>query len=68
MKINLIFFLSSKHSWPVAVTHVFKPRTREAEAGDISEFEFSLVYRASSSPARATQRNKTTKKSSKHPD
>ena len=40
------------------VAHAFNPSTREAEAsGFLSEFEASLVYRVSSSTARATQRN-----------
>jgi hypothetical protein len=39
------------------VAHAFNPSTQEAEAGWISEFEASLVYRVSSRKARATQRN-----------
>jgi hypothetical protein len=42
--------------------HAFNPGTREAEAGGISEFEASLVYRVSSRTARATQRNPVSKK------
>jgi hypothetical protein len=37
--------------------NVFTPSTQEAEAGRVSEFEVSLVYRVSSRTARATQRN-----------
>jgi hypothetical protein len=39
------------------VAHAFNPSTREAEAGKISEFEASLVYRVSSRTARAIPRN-----------
>jgi hypothetical protein len=39
------------------VAHTFNPSTWEAEAGKISEFKASLVYRVSSRTARATQRN-----------
>jgi hypothetical protein len=42
--------------WPVGL-HAFNPRTWEAEAGRISEFKASLVYRVSSRTARATHRN-----------
>ena len=38
------------------VAHAFNPSTREAEA-DLCEFEASLVYKASSGTARATQKN-----------
>ena len=46
-------------SWAV-VAHAFNPSTWEAEAGGSpsSEFEASLVYRASSRTARATQKGK----------
>jgi hypothetical protein len=49
-------------SEPGVVVHAFNPSTREAEAGGISEFEASLVYRVSSRTARATQRNPVSKK------
>jgi hypothetical protein len=39
------------------VAHVFNPSIQEAEAGKISEFEASLVYKVSSRTARAIQRN-----------
>ena len=39
------------------VMHAFDPSTQEEEAGRISEFEASLVYRGSSKTTRATQRN-----------
>jgi hypothetical protein len=38
------------------VAHAFNPRTEESRQGDL-ECEASLVYRASSKLARATQRN-----------
>jgi hypothetical protein len=41
----------------VVLVHTFNPSTWEAEAGGSLEFEASLVYRASSRTARATQRN-----------
>jgi hypothetical protein len=37
--------------------HAFNPSSRDAEAGDLCEFEASLVYRMSSRTARATQKN-----------
>jgi hypothetical protein len=40
----------------VVVAHAFNPSTWEAEAGDLCEFEASLVYRGSSRIVRA-QRN-----------
>jgi hypothetical protein len=43
------------------VTHAFEPSTQEAEAGWISEFEASLVYKVSSRTARAIQRNPVSK-------
>jgi hypothetical protein len=43
-------------SW-VVMAHNFDPNTREAEAGRISQFEASLIYRVSSRTARDTQRN-----------
>jgi hypothetical protein len=42
--------------------YVFNPSTWEAEAGRISEFEASLVYKVSSRTARAIQRNPVLKK------
>jgi hypothetical protein len=42
---------------PGVVAHAFNPRTQEAEAGKISEFETSLVYKVSSRTARTRQRN-----------
>ena len=39
------------------MAHALNPSTLEAEAGDLCEFEASLVYKASSRTARATQRN-----------
>jgi hypothetical protein len=39
----------------------FNPSTGEAEAGRISEFEASLVYKVSSRTARAIQRNPVSK-------
>ena len=40
------------------MVHDFYPSTREAEAGGwISEFKASLVYRADSGTARATQKD-----------
>ena len=41
----------------MVVVLTFNPSTQEAEAGGISEFEASLVYRTISRTARATQRN-----------
>jgi hypothetical protein len=41
----------------VQARHVFNASTKEAEAGGISEFETSLVYRVNFRTARATQRN-----------
>jgi hypothetical protein len=43
------------------VVHAFDPKIWEAEAGWISEFEASLVYRVSSRTARDTQRNPVSK-------
>ena len=43
------------------VMHAFKPSTQEAEAGGFLSSEASLVYRASSRTARATQRNPVSK-------
>ena len=40
-----------------AMPHTFSPSSRETEAGDLCEFEASLIYGVSSRPARATQRN-----------
>jgi hypothetical protein len=47
------------------VAHTFNPSTWEAEAGGISEFEASLVYRVSFRIAGATQRNPISKKTNK---
>jgi hypothetical protein len=47
------------------MVHDFNPSTWEAEAGKISEFEASLVYRVSSRTARATQRNPVSKNKNK---
>jgi hypothetical protein len=44
------------------VAHAFKPSTQEAEAGRISEFEASLVYKMSPRTARAIQRNPVLKR------
>jgi hypothetical protein len=41
--------------------HTFNPSSQEAEAGRISEFEASLVYKVSSRTARAIQRNPVSK-------
>ena len=47
-----------KKSWAVAV-HTFNPSTQETESGGwISEFEASLIYRASSRKT-LSQKNKT---------
>jgi hypothetical protein len=46
---------------PGVVAHAFNPSTREAEAGNISEFEASLVYKVSSRTARAIQKNPVSK-------
>ena len=43
------------------MVHTFNPITQEAEAGGSLEFKASLVYRASSWTARATQRNPSQK-------
>lgn len=42
----------STHSLPGMVAHDFNPSTQEAGPGRSFEFEASLVYRVSSSPAR----------------
>ena len=47
------------------MAHTFNPSTWEAEAGRISEFEASLVYKVSSRTARAIQRNPVSKKKKK---
>jgi hypothetical protein len=36
--------------------HAFNPTTEEAKAGDLCEFEASLVYRANSRTIKATHR------------
>ena len=45
--------------------NTFNPSNWEAEAGKFLEFEASLVYRASSRTARATQRNPVSKNQKK---
>ena len=45
--------------------HASNPSTQEAEAARALEFESSLVYRASSTTARATQRNPMSLKAKK---
>jgi hypothetical protein len=47
------------------VAHAFNLSTWEAEVRWISEFEVSLVYKVGSSTARATQRNRVSKKKKK---
>jgi hypothetical protein len=47
------------------VVHEFNPRTLEAEAGDICEFEASLVCRMNSRASKATQRNLVSKNKNK---
>lgn len=55
--------LALDHSWVrlglcwVVVVHTFSPSIQEAEEGDLCEFEAILVYRASSSTAKDTERN-----------
>ena len=44
------------------MVHAFNPSTQKAEAGKISEFQASLVYRVSSRTARAIQRKPCLKK------
>jgi hypothetical protein len=49
--------------------HVSNPSTQKAEAGRISEFEDSLVYRVNSGTTRAvTQRNPVLQKEKKSPN
>jgi hypothetical protein len=48
------------------VAHTFNPSTQEAEAGRSLEFKASLVYRASSRTARATQRKPVLRKTIKN--
>jgi hypothetical protein len=43
------------------VAHTFNPSTWGGKGRWISEFEASLVYKVSSRPARATQRNPVSK-------
>lgn len=45
--------------------HASNPSTQEAEAARALEFESSLVYRASSTTARTTQRNPVSLKAKK---
>ena len=47
------------------VVHAFNPSTWEAEAGRLSEFQASLVYKVSSRTVRAIQRNPVSKKQNK---
>ena len=47
------------------MAHTFSPSTWEAKAGEDHEFEASLVYRASSRTARATQKNPVSKNQNK---
>jgi hypothetical protein len=47
------------------MAHAFNPSTWEAEAGRISEFEASLVYKVNSRTASATQRNPVSKNQTK---
>jgi hypothetical protein len=47
------------------VAHAFNPSIWEAEAGGISEFEVSLVYKVSSRTARAIQKTLTQKNKTK---
>jgi hypothetical protein len=51
------------------VVHGFNPSTQEAEAGDLFEFEASLVYRmsCSSRTVKATQRNPISSKQTNKP-
>jgi hypothetical protein len=58
---NLLFH--GKPATNNVVAHAFNPSIWEAEAGR-AEFEGSVVYRASSKMARATQRNPVSKKQS----
>jgi hypothetical protein len=51
---------------PGVVVHAFNPKTQEAEAGGLSEFEASLVYKVSSRTARAIQRTPDSKKQTKN--
>jgi hypothetical protein len=44
------------------VAHAFNPSTREAEAGGLTEFAASLVYRVISRTPRAIQRNPVSKR------
>jgi hypothetical protein len=56
---NERIFLKEKKSqagWAV-IAHVFNLSTQKAEAGDLCEFEASLVYIISSRTARPTQKN-----------
>ena len=58
--------IKNKNSRAV-VAHAFNPSIWEAEAGGISEFEASLVYKVSSRTARAIQRNPASKNKTKNP-
>ena len=47
-----------EHPCQAGVAHAFHPSTQEAEAGDLCEFEASMVYKASSrTGSKTTQRN-----------
>jgi len=54
--------LYKRANWEVVVVHAFNASIQEAKAGGFLEFETSLVLRASSRTARATQRNPVSKK------
>jgi hypothetical protein len=52
---------------PIVVAHAFNPSTvRRQSQADLCEFEASLVYRASSSTARAAQRSPVSKNKNKN--
>ena len=50
------------------VAHTFIPRTQRQGQADYCEFKVSLVYRTSSSIAKATQRNPVSKKPTNQPE
>ena len=50
---------------PVVVVDTFNPTIQEARGRQIFQFQVSLVYRASSRTAMATQRNPVSKTQSK---
>ena len=47
----------TKTALKLVVAQAFNPCAGEAQAGQVSEFKTSLVYRMSSQTTRATQRN-----------